>query len=176
MRAAILAAAVLLLAGCRPRLDFPYALRPARTGPAVFANQEVLFKLPGGRIERLLTTVENTGDKASVVASTVLGQTLLILTWTDGPAQVDARVPLPPELDPRFLATLIELSDWPLDEARRGLPEGAELLETGPVRTLRRGGRALLVLEREGAAPPWRRVRLRFPAYGVEAEITTLED
>lgn len=171
----VLALALLLLPGCRPRLSFPYTLRPASTGPAGFATQDVLFKLPGGRTERLLTTVENDGSKVSVVVSTPLGQTLFILTWADGPAQVDARVPLPAELDPTLLGALIQLSEWPLEEARKGLPPGWELLESGGNRTLRKGGGVLLVLDREGTSPPWNRVLLRFPRFGVEAEITTLD-
>jgi hypothetical protein len=136
----------------------------------------VVFRLPGGRSERFLTTVENDGRRLSVVASSPMGQTLFILRTDGGPVELDARVPLPAEFDPVLLPTLIQLTDWPLEEARRGLPRGAELREEGPRRTLYRNAKPLLVIDREGDAPPYRHVSIRIPPVGLEAEITTLDD
>jgi len=163
------------LLACKPGA-LPYALRPADTGPRFFTTQDVLFRLPGGRTERFMTTVENDGSRFSIVASSPMGQTLFILKVKDGLVATDARVPLPAEFDPRLLPILIQLSDWPLEEARRGLEAGMELREEGPTRTLLRGGKSLLTLTREGSAPPYRTTELRCPSMGLEATITTLDD
>ena len=167
------AALLLVLVGCGPTL--PFALRPASEGPKCFATQDVVFQLPGGP-EHVLTSVENDGRRLTIVASSPLGQTLFVLRSEDGKVDLEARVPLPRTFDPRLLAVLVELSDWPLEAARKGLPTGAELREEGSVRTLLRRGKVLLTLDRQGPAPPWKQVTLKLPAQGLEAVITTLED
>jgi len=166
---------LLALAGCRPP-SFPYALRPAATGPVYFATQEVVFHLPGGDTQRVLTTVENDGKRLSIVASSPMGQTLFILASVNGEVTLDARVPLPRQFDPRILPILIQLCDWPLIEARKGLPPGAELLESGSVRTLTRKGKPFLILDRQGAAPPYRTISFKLPSMRLNADITTLDD
>ncbi|BDU71447.1 DUF3261 domain-containing protein [Mesoterricola silvestris] len=167
---------VLALLGCAWRPSLPYRLQPASTGPRCFANQEVVFRRPGAQPERLLTTVENDGRRLSIVASSPLGQTLFVLRVEDGPAVLDARVPLPEAFDPNLLPALIQLSDWPLEEARKGLAPGMELREEGALRTLLRKGRTLLTLDRKGAEPPYRAILLRVPPMDLEATITTLDD
>ncbi len=172
----ILVLALALLTGCAFRRTLPYTLQPAATGPAYFANQEVVFMRPGAQPERLLTTVENDGRRLSIVASSPMGQTLFVLKVEAGPAVLDARVPLPDAFDPNLLPALIQLSDWPLDEARKGLAPGMELREAGTLRTLLRKGRPLLTLDRQGSAPPFRAIVLRVPPLDLEATITTLDD
>jgi len=175
MRPALLLVLV-LLAGCAFRPSLPYVLQPAATGPACFANQEVVFRRPGGETERLLTTVENDGRHLSIVASSPMGQTLFVLRTEGGKATLDARVPLPESFDPNLLPALIQLSDWPLEEARKGLAPGMELREEGPLRTLLRRGKTLLTLDRRGPAPPYRTIHLRVPPMDLEATITTLDE
>lgn len=174
MRLAPAALLLTVLLGCAPRL--PFALRPASEGPKGFKSQDVVFSMPDGSAEHVLTSVENDGKRLTIVASTPLGQTLFVLRAEDGQVGLEARVPLPKAFDPRLLAVLVELSDWPLEAARKGLPAGAELREEGSVRTLLRRGEVLLTLDRRGTAPPWKTVTLKLPAQKVEAVITTLED
>lgn len=174
MRLALLLA--LVLTGCAFKPSLPYTLQPAATGPAYFANQEVVFRRPGASPERLLITVENDGRRLAIVASSPMGQTLFVLKVEGGPAVLDARVPLPASFDPNLLPALIQLSDWPLEEARKGLAPGMELREAGPLRTLLRKGRPLLTLDRQGPAPPYRTIELRVPPMDLEATITTLDD
>jgi hypothetical protein len=165
---------LLLLLGCGPSL--PYALRPASEGPKGFATQDVVFRMADGGSEHVLASVENDGKRLTIVASSPLGQTLFVLRTEDGKVDLEARVPLPKAFDPRLLAVLVELSDWPLESARKGLPAGSELREEGSLRTLLRRGKVLLTLDRRGPAPPWKSVTLTLPAQGLEAVITTLED
>lgn len=174
MKPGLAVLALLALLGCGSPL--PYALRPAAEGPRYFATQDVVFRLPDGSSEHLLTSVENDGKRLTLVASSPLGQTLFVLRTEDGRVDLDARVPLPRTFDPRLLAVLVELSDWPLEAARKGLPAGTELREEGSLRTLLRRGKVLLTLDRRGPAPPWQVVTLKLPAQGLEAVITTLED
>jgi hypothetical protein len=174
MRAALLVLLLAALAGCRP--SFPFALRSAASGPRYFATQDVVFRLPGGEVQHLLTTVENDGATLTIVASSPLGQTLFILRTTEAGVAVDARVPLPKGFDPALLPTLVQLGDWPLEEVRRGLPPGMELQESGSRRTLLRRGRPFLELDREGQGPPWKVVTLRLPTLGMDATITTLDE
>jgi len=154
----------------------PFVLRPPGEGPKLFATQEVVFKLPGGREEVLVTSLENDADHMSIVASSPMGQTLFTLQFRQNTFTLDARVPLPKEFDPRLLAALIQFANWPLDDVRKGLKADAYLQEEDQLRTLRRKGRTVLTLRREGAAAPYRRITLEIPSASILAVITTLED
>ena len=177
-------AGLLLLGGCRnpssgPLLlgrGVPFVLRAPAKGPRLFTTQEVLFRLPGGQEELLLTSLENDAEHLSIVCSTPMGMTLFTLQLRGGTLTVDARVPLPKAMDPRFLPALIQLSDWPLEDLRKGLQPDASLEDEGQVRILRRKGRTILTLRREGTAPPYRRTILEIPSASMGAVITTLED
>jgi hypothetical protein len=166
----------LLACACRPSLSLPFELRPPGTGPAFFATQAVTFHLPMGRTEEVVTTVENGPESMAVVATSPMGLTLFVLKLKDGAVALDARVPLPKEFDPKLLPTLIQLSEWPLAEATKGLDPGLTLTEEGAVRTLSRKGRPFLTLTRTGGGPPFRNVVLDCPPMGLQVDIKTLED
>ena len=154
----------------------PFVLRSPGEGPRLFSTQEVVFQLPGGREEILVTSLENDADHMSIVASTPMGQTLFTLQLRQGVVTLDARVPLPKKFDPRLLPALIQLSDWPLEEIRKGLKADASIEENGQLRILRRKGRTVLTLLREGKAPPYIKTTLEIPSASIRAVITTLED
>lgn len=174
----------LLLVGCRPPATgplllgrgVPFALRAPADGPAFFSTQEVRFLMPDGSEELLVTTVENDAERMSIVASTPMGQTLFTIQVHQGTVVIDKRIPLPQRFDPRLLPALIQLASWPLEEARKGLGPGATLEETGEVRELRRKGRTVLTLRREGPAPLFTKITLDIPAASLRAIITTLEE
>jgi len=176
--------ALSLLAACRPPSSgplwlsrgVPFELRAPANGPRFFSSQEVVFHLPDGHEEQLITSVENDGEHLSIVASTPMGLTLFTLQLKAGKVTVDERVPLPKVFDPRLLPALVQLSDWPLEDLRRGLRADASLEDEGNVRTLRRKGKVILTLKREGTAPPYRKNVLEIPSVSVSAVITTLED
>jgi hypothetical protein len=154
----------------------PFVLRSPSEGPKLFTTQEVIFQLPGDREELLVTSLENDADHLSIVASSPMGQTLFTLQLKQAIVALDARVPLPKEFDPRLLPALIQFANWPLDSVRQGLEADAVLQEEGQVRTLRRKGRTILTLRREGTAPPYRKITLEIPSASIRAVITTLED
>lgn len=159
---------VALLACGRP---LPYDLRPAGAGPRGLRTQEVLVHLPGGEEQRFLTTVENDGRRLTLVASTPVGQTLFVLRVEDGKVDADLRVPLPRTFDPTLLPALVQVCDWPLEEARRGLPRRAELREEGGHRTLFLRGKPILEIQRQEG-----RTRLEFPGRGLVIDLTPLDD
>ncbi len=171
---------LLLLGGCRNPGSGPlmlgrgvsFVLRAPAEGPRLFSTREVLFRLPGGQEERLITSLENDGERLSIVCSSPMGMTLFIVQLRQGLVTVDARVPLPKALDPRLLPALIQLSEWPLEDLRRGLNPEASLDEEGPQRILRRKGKILLILKREGA----RRTTLEIPSVSMSAVITSLDE
>ena len=175
---------LLLLGACRPAANgplylgrgVPFVLRSPADGPPFFASQEVLFRLPDGKEEQLVTSVENDGDHLAVVASTPMGLTLFTLQLKQGVVTLDERVPLPKLFDPRLLPALIQLSNWPLEDLRKGLRPDATLDDEGDIRILRRKGKTVLTLRREGAAPPYRKTLLEIPSASISAVITTLED
>jgi hypothetical protein len=172
------------LAGCRPPTmtpvyvdrGVPFLLRAPQTGPAFTATQELVFQEPDGRLNRLITSLENNADHMGLVASAPLGQLLFILDVRQGSVAQDVRVPLPKQFDPRLLPALVQLADWPLEEARHGLQRDAELLEEGNLRTLRRKGSVVLTIRREGSAPPFQKVIFDLPLLHIHAVMTTLED
>ena len=90
---------LLLLGGCRTPSSgpiwlgrgVPFVLRPPSEGPKLFTTQEVIFQLPEGREERLLTSMENDSDRLSIVASSPMGQTLFTLQLRQGAVTLDAR-------------------------------------------------------------------------------------
>jgi hypothetical protein len=174
----------IFLGGCRnpstgPLLlgrGVPFVLRSPSEGPRLFVTQEVLFQLPGDREERLLTSLENDADHLSIVASSPMGQTLFTLQLRQGIVTVDARVPLPKEFDTRLLPALIQLANWPLEDLRKGLEADASLQEVDQIRSLRRKGRIVLTLQREGTVPPYRKIVLELPSASMRAIITTLEE
>ena len=171
-----------MLAGCRgPEVylapGVPFRLRGAGEGPTLFANQEVVFRLPDGRTETALAALENRDGRLSLVAATPLGQTLLVVTLHGSEVAVDARIPIPGDLDPRTLAALVQVCLWPADSVRRGLLDpGTTLKEDGPTRTLLRKGKAVWIITREGAAPPYLRVTLDNPSMRLKVQIRTLEE
>jgi hypothetical protein len=159
---------IALLACARP---LSYALRPAAAGPRGLSTQEVLVHLPGGEEQRFLTTVENDGRRLTLVASTPVGQTLFVIRVEDGKVDADRRVPLPRAFDPTLLPALVQVCDWPLEEARRGLPRRAELREEGGCRTLLLRGKPFLEIRRQAG-----RTRLDFPGRGLAIDLTPLDD
>lgn len=170
-----------LLAGCRgPEVylapGVPFRIRPAALGPALSVDQEVTFVLPDGRRETALASLEIKDGRMVVVASTGLGQTLLVVTVEGDQARAERRIPLPGDLDPRALAGLVQLCLWPADDLRQGLANPATALEeAGTGRVLRRKGKPVWVITREGAAPPYRKVVLENPSMRLRVEIRTLE-
>lgn len=154
----------------------PFVLRTPAEGPLLFATQEVSLQLPGGRKERLIASLENDADHMNIVASSPMGQTLFILQLSQGTVRLDARVPLPKAFDPRLLPALLQFTNWPLEEVRKGLGAGAELHDDQQTRSLHRKGQIILTLQREGEAPPYRRITLAMPLASIRAIITTLED
>ena len=183
MRALGWAFFLLLTVACRPpsanavwlARGVAFSLRAPATGPRFFASQEVICQLPSGEPATLLTAVENDGHNLNIVASSTLGLTLFTLRCQDGATVVDARVPLPARLDPLLLPAMVQLANWPLAEAQKGLGSGCELSEDGPLRTLRHHGQTVLTLAREGLEPPFTCIRLIAPGAGISLEIRTLE-
>jgi len=174
----------LALIGCRNPANgplmlgrgVPFALRAPADGPKLFSTQEVRFHMPDGSEELLVTSVENDAERMSIVASTPMGQTLFTIQLKQGAVLVDKRSPLPQMFDPRLLPALIQLANWPLEELRKGLEANATLDENGEVRELRRKGRTVLTLRREGQPPLFKKVTLDIPSASIRATITTLED
>jgi hypothetical protein len=165
----------LLLAGCSsPELHLapgvPFRLRPPAEGPTLFVNQEVVFTLPDGKSETALATVENRDGRLIIVAGSPLGQTLMVIKVQGRETTVDARVPIPGDLDPRTLAGLVQLCLWPLDSLRRGLggPDTA-VEQTGSVRTLLRKGRPVWVVTYEP-----KRILMENPSLRLKVQIRTL--
>ena len=177
-------ALLLLTVACKPPANAPvrfgrgaaFSLCAPEAGPKFFANQEVLVHQRDGSEERFLATVENDGQRLSIVASSPVGMTLFSVQLKGGATQVDARVPLPARVDPRLLPALIQLADWPLNELQDGLGRGLDLEEKGNVRSLTHRGRVLLSLTREGQRPPFKSILLAVPGMGLRVEIRTLED
>ncbi len=178
MKALLALSLALLLGGCRPlepgsTLLAPrtaFHLRPPAEGPRIFETQEVVFELPDGRTETLLTTVENGPEALSVVASTPLGQTLFVIRMEGDSPKVDARIPLPQGLDPLLVPALIQFSRWPLASVRKGLGPGVEVREEGTERWLVRGGRVLWRQRRDPEG-----LSLENPALRIRARIRILE-
>jgi len=174
----------LVLTGCRnpasgPLLlgrGVPFVLRAPAEGPKFFSTQEVRFQMPDGSEELLVTSVENDAEHMSIVASTPMGQTLFTIQLKQGTALIDQRIPLPKRFDPRLLPALVQLANWPLEDLRKGLEVSTTLEEIGEVRELRRKGRIVLTLRREGQPPCFKKVTMDIPAVSLRATITTLED
>ena len=167
-----------LLAGCRPpRLPEVYLapgvrfrLRPAAEAPPMFLTQEVVCRLPGGAEETTVAVLENGPAGFSVVASSPLGQTLFIVRVEGARVRVDARVPVPGDLDPRVLPGLVQFALWPAGAVRRGLGPEVTLVEEGPRRSLLRKGRPVWTATREGAI-----LLLENPAMQLTVRVRTLE-
>ncbi|MDR3670401.1 MAG: DUF3261 domain-containing protein [Holophaga sp.] len=182
-----LAVTLLLLvlsgAGCRRPVPgevylapgVPFRLCLPETGPDFFALQEVTFSFAGGRRETTMAAVENKGGLLSLVVSTPLGQTLFTVQVRGRAVLVDARIPLPPRLDPALLPALVQFSLWPEAAVRDGLEPGISFRQEGPRRTLLRRGQAVWTVTREGAAAPFQSLALESPALGLTVRIRTVE-
>ena len=171
----------LLLAGCRqPSAQVyvapgvPFRLCRPEAGPELSVNQEVVFRLPDGRRETALAAIENHGGSLSLVASSPLGQTLVVIQAKGGEAAVDARIPIPGDLDPRVLAALVQFALWPEAAIRAALGPGARLEQDGDRRILLRRDQVVWTVVREGAAPPYRSLVLENPAMGLVVRVRTL--
>ena len=166
------------LAGCRPPAlpevylapGLRFRLRPAADGPAMFVTQEVVFQLPGGAEETAIAVLENRAAAFSVVASSPLGQTLFIIRLDGTRVRVDARVPVPGDLDPRVLPALVQFALWPAGAVRQGLGPDVTLAEEGPRRSLLRKGRPVWTATRQGGL-----LLLENPAMQLKVRIRTLE-
>lgn len=175
---------LLLLAGCRPPAGgdiylaprVPFRLCPPEAEPDFFATQEVDFLLPGGRREMLLAAVENKAGVLSLVVSTPMGQTLFTVRVQSGTATVDARVPLPGQLDPRLLPALVQFSLWPEQVLRAGLAPGLRLEQDGARRTLLRKDKVVWTVLREGEGPAYSGLTLKNPGLGITLRIRALEE
>jgi hypothetical protein len=154
----------------------PFRLCPPEAGPDLSVTQEVVFTFPDGRRETALANLENRGGVFDLVASTPLGQTLFVIRLKGREATVEARIKVPGDMDPRVLPALVEFALWPAEAVRAALGPGAGLAEDGPVRTLLRKDKPVWTVTREGQAPPYRRLALDNPAFGLSVRIRTLED
>ena len=172
-----------LLLGCRqpqsPEVylapGVPFRLCPPREGPGMFLTQEVVFRLPGGGEETAIAVLENKGGTFSVVASTPMGQTLFVVQVKGADVTVDARIPIPGDLDPRVLPALVQMVLWPAASVRQGLGPGVELLEAGPVRSLVRKGKTVRTATRAGQGELPETVILENPGLHLRVQIRNLE-
>ena len=153
----------------------PFRLCPPREGPAMFLTQEVVFRLPGGGEETAIAVLENKGGTFSVVASSPMGQTLFIVQVKGADVTVDARIPIPGDLDPRVLPALVQMVLWPVASVRQGLGPDVELLETGPVRSLVRKGKTVWTATRAGQGELPETVILENPGLHLRVQIRNLE-
>ena len=123
-----------------------------------------------------MAVLENKAGTLSMVASTPMGQTLFIVKLRGATATVDARIPIPGDLDPRVLPALVEFALWPAEAVRAGLGPGIRFEQDGNRRTLLRKDKVVWTVVREGQAPPFQRLFLENPALGMSVAIRTLED
>jgi hypothetical protein len=173
-----------LLAGCRktdtPEVylapGVPFRLCPPRDAPDLFLTQEVVFRLPGGGEEIALAALENRGGTFTMVASSPMGQTLFTVQVKGGEVVVDARIPIPGDLDPRVLPALVQFSLWPAASVRQGLGPDVQFLEEGPRRSLIRKGKTVWVVTRAGEGWPPRNLTLENPGLHLSAHIRTLDE
>lgn len=174
----------LLLAGCKPPATGPVHVAPGVTfrlcppGEAApfFLTQEVIFTLPGGGEEIAQATLENQDGVFSMVASTPVGQTLFIVQVKGTAVTVDARIPIPGDLDPRVLPALVQFALWPAEAVRAALGPGLAFLEEGSRRSLVRSGKTVWVVTRTGDTWPPRALLLENPGLGLSVRVRTLED
>jgi hypothetical protein len=184
LRPLILLVLAFLSWGCRPPVvtdvyvapGVPFRLCLPQDGPDLFVTQEVVFTFPGGRKETALAVIENKGGAMSMVASTPMGQTLFTVRVKGRAVAVDARIAIPGDLDPRVLPALVQFALWPSEVVRASLGPGVRFEEDGGRRTLLRKDKVVWTVDREGAAPPFKRLTLDNPALGMSVSIRTVED
>lgn len=173
-----------LLVGCRPphatevylAPGVPFRFCPPQEAAPIFLTQEVVFRLPGGAEEIAQATLENRDGVFTMVASTPMGQTLFVVQVKGTGVTVDARIPIPGDLDPRVLPALVQFSIWPVEAVRRGLGPDTQLVEEGPRRSLVRKGKTVWVVTRTGEDWPPKNLLLENPGLHLSARIRTLDE
>ena len=157
-----------------PRVFF--ILQPPDRGPEFNALQKVSISSQSGQHEDFLVAVENDRVSFRLALFDSFGQTLLTLRLDDADIATSVRVPLGPNLDPRRILGLIQLSLWPVDALRQGLGEGERLLEKSSRREIWKYDKVILQIETEGKQVPFRKILIESPVEGWRLDITTLEE
>ncbi len=171
---------LLLLVGCvtppKPLpapAEFGLRLGPASLGRELALTQRITVTRGD---EHRSFDAQLEADAAMVrIAAVAMGQTIATLTW-DGQT-LDQRVSahVPPVVTAARILSDVQLTWWPADAVRAGLPPGFRLEAQGARRTLLEQEQPFATVTYEGTAPAWRHVRLEHHRFGYRLDIESVE-
>lgn len=150
-----------------------YCLQPSGAAAPFDALQSVTIEA-GGRRHTLIASIESDASGIRVAALTPFGQKLFALAYDNTGVRLEAAPPADLRLDPTLLLALLQLAQWPGRATAAGLAPPLRLESEGGRRRVVDGDRVLLLIERDGQAPPYRRLRIAAPAFGYAVEVETL--
>lgn len=152
-----------------------FTLQSPGLGPVLSAFQEVTVEFPDNTFEKFLTVVENDRQILRVALLNMLGQTLVVLTFSDGEMVVDTQNAIPAEMEPARILGLIQIALWPPDAVRSGLSGRLSLVETEGDLEIRNSDGPVLLIKREGDCCPYPTTVITHYLEGWKIHIQTME-
>ncbi|NLR76096.1 DUF3261 domain-containing protein [Leeia aquatica] len=146
-----------------------------QAGPAMDADGLTQVAHGDDRFQ-LLSRLQVSGPRMQLAGVSPLGQTLLKVDWDNGQLSVWQLDALKGKLPPALLPALMQLAFWPVEQVRRGLSDGVQLVEDAGGRRLMQDGQDVLRIQWQGSHPPYSRLRFELPAAGVIVDTRQLEE
>ncbi len=152
-----------------------FMLQSPEAGPALSAVQEIAVEFPDGTREQFISVVENDTRTLRVALLNMLGQTLVVLSFSDNEVTVDPHGPIPAGMEPTRILGYLQIVLWPQSAVRSGLRGKLSLIESGGDLEIQDSNGTLLLIEREGDCCPYPSTVITHSLEGWKINIKTME-
>lgn len=151
-----------------------FILQSPELGPALSAIQEITLEFPDGTREKFLSIVENDHKTLRIALLNMLGQTLVVLSFSDGEVMVDPQGPIPAAVEPVRILGYLQIVLWPQSAVRSGLAGKLSLVESGGDLEIQDSHGPILLIEREGDCCPYSTTVITHNLEGWKIRIQTM--
>ncbi len=151
-----------------------FMLQSPELGPALSAIQEITIEFPDGSREKFLSIVENNHRTLRIALLNMLGQTLVVLSFSDGEVMVDLQGPIPAAMEPVRILGYLQIVLWPQSSVSSGLSGKLNLVESGGDLEIQDSNGPILLVEREGDCCPYSTTVITHSLEGWKIRIQTV--
>ncbi len=152
-----------------------FTLQPPGLGPVLSALQEVTVEFPDNNFEKFLAVVENDGKTLRIALMNMLGQTLVVMSFSDGEVMVDPQDAIPVGMEPVRILGYLQIAMWPQSAVRSGLSGKLSLIELEGYLEIGNSYGPILLVEREGGCCPYATTVITHRLEGWKIHIQTME-
>lgn len=151
-----------------------FILQSPGLGPVLSTVQKITIEFPDGTREKFLSIVENNHETLRIALLNMLGQTLVVLSFSEGKVMVNSQGPMPAAMEPTRILGYLQIVLWPPSVVRSGLTGKLNLIKSGRDLEIQNSNGPILLIEREGDCCPYATTVITHKLEGWKIRIQTI--